>query len=90
MRDGIAFARRGLPAVALVTEDFGAQGEFVARSFGMPDVPRVLLPHPVAGTGDAAMRKVAERVAPTVLAALRGEVKGEIPVDFESSAVAAC
>ena len=38
----------------------------------MPDVPRVLLPHPVAGTGEAAMRAVAERIAPTVAAALRG------------------
>jgi len=89
VRDGIAFARRGLPVVALVTEDFRAQGEFVARSFGMPDVPRVLLPHPVAGTGEAAMRRVAERIAPTILAALRGEAKGEIRVELEGAAVAA-
>ena len=89
MRDGIAFARRGLPVVVLVTEDFRAQGEFVARSFGMPDVPRVLLPHPVAGTGEAAMRRVAEAITPTVLAALRGDVKGEIRVELKGTAVAA-
>lgn len=64
--------------VALVTEDFWPQGNFVARAFGMPEVPRVVLPHPVAGTGDAAMRRVAAAIAPRILAALRGEAKGEI------------
>lgn len=61
MRDGINIARRGVPVVALVTEDFWAQGDFVARSLGMPDVPRVRLPHPIAGTGEANMEEVAER-----------------------------
>lgn len=78
MRDGIAFARRGIPVVTLVTEDFRAQGDFVARASGMPEVPRVLLPHPVAGTGEAAMRRVAVEIGPALLAALRGEVKGQI------------
>ena len=60
MRDGINIARLGVPVVALVTEDFWAQGDFVARSLGMPDVPRVRLPHPIAGTGEARMKEVAE------------------------------
>lgn len=63
-------ARRGVPAVALVTEEFWAQGDFVALSLGMPDLPRVRLPHPVAGTGKANMRKVAQSVAPQIIAAL--------------------
>ena len=87
MRDGIAFARRGIPVVALVTEDFSAQGDFVARASGMPEVPRVLLPHPVAGTGEAAMRRVAAEIGPVVLGALEGEVKGRIR--FGDAAVAA-
>ena len=58
--------------MALVTEEFWEQGEFVARSAGMPDLPRVLLPHPVAGTGESAMRKIAAEVAPSIAAALRG------------------
>ena len=65
-------ARKGIPAVALVTEEFWAQGDFVARSLGMPDLPRIRLPHPVAGTGKANMRKVAEAIAPEVMAALAG------------------
>jgi len=70
VRDGINIAKRGVPAVALVTEDFWPQGDFIANSLGMPDVPRVLLPHPVAGTGAANLRKVAEEIAPKVFAAL--------------------
>lgn len=70
MRDGIAIARAGIPAVALVTEKFWPQGNFVANSLGMPDAPRLRLPHPVAGTGEANMQRVAEALAPAVVNAL--------------------
>ena len=70
MRDGINLATLGIPAVALVTEEFWSQGDFVARSLGMPGIPRIKLPHPVAGTGADNMREVAESVAPLVLTAL--------------------
>ena len=70
MRDGIALARRGIPALAFVTADFWPQGDFVARAAGMPDVPRFQLPHPVAGTGAAALRALAERIRDDVLARL--------------------
>ena len=67
MRDGINIARLGVPVVALVTEDFWAQGDFVAQSLGMPDVPRVRLPHPIAGTGEASMKEVAELFVEEIL-----------------------
>ncbi len=70
MRDGIEIAKLNIPSVALVTEDFWPQGDFVAGSLGMPDAPRVKLPHPVAGTGKANLRKVAETVADEILDAL--------------------
>ncbi len=72
MRDGINVAKLGIPAVALVTEEFWPQGDFVAKSLGMPDVPRVQLPHPVAGTGTDNMKDIAAQVAPMVIAALEG------------------
>ncbi len=49
-----------MPVVSLVTEEFWPQGNFVAQSLGMPDVPRVKLPHPIAGTGDANIGRIAE------------------------------
>lgn len=67
MRDGVKMARRGVPVVSLVTEEFWDQGNFVARSLGMPDLPRVQLPHPIAGTGDENIGKVAEEVVDTIL-----------------------
>ena len=70
MRDGINLATLGIPAVALVTEEFWPQGDFVAQSLGMPDVPRIKLPHPVAGTGRDNMRAVAESIAAAVIDAL--------------------
>jgi hypothetical protein len=36
----------------------------------MPGVPRIKLPHPVAGTGVANMREVADSIAPLVIRAL--------------------
>ena len=72
MRDGIAIARLGIPAVSLVTEEFWPQGDFTARSAGMPDIPRLQLPHPVAGTGVATMQRIANQLAPQILKALQG------------------
>ncbi len=69
MRDGAKLARRGIPAVALVTEKFAEQGDFVARSVGLPDLPRVRLPHPVAGTGKEQMTRIAREAVPRLLRA---------------------
>ena len=69
MRDGAKLARLGIPAIALVTERFVDQGDFVARSVGLPDLPRVRLPHPVAGTGKESLREIAESVTPKILEA---------------------
>ncbi len=67
--------------VALVTEQFWPQGDFVAQSNGMPDVPRLRLPHPVAGSGHDAMDVLAARIAPELVAILRGERTGDnVPI----------
>ena len=72
MRDGIALARRGRPALAFVTSEFWSQGDFVAQAGGMPDLPRLRLPHPVAGSGAVAMRALAEQVRDELLTRLAG------------------
>ncbi len=72
MRDGVRVARRGVPAIALVTAEFWAQGDFIARSVGMPDIPRVQLPHPVAGSGAENMAEIATAMVPSILAAWTG------------------
>jgi len=67
VRDGISIARLGIPSVALITEEFWPQGDFVARSLGMPDAPRVKLPHPIAGSGNDNMLRVAMQVVDEII-----------------------
>ena len=77
MRDGIELARRDRAVVALVTEPFCPQGDLIAASNGMPDVPRLRLPHPVAGSGAGAMARLAAALAPRIVAVLRGEADAD-------------
>lgn len=42
-------------------------------SAGMPDIPRLRIPHPVAGSGHAAMAQVADAIAKQIVGVLRGE-----------------
>lgn len=75
MRDGILLARRNIPTVCLLTEKFAEQGDFISRAAGMPDIPRVILPHPVAGSGTENMRRVAEEIIGRVISSLEGGSK---------------
>lgn len=70
MRDAILSARLGLPSTALVTEEFWKQGDFVARAAGMPEIPRIKLPHPVAGTGKESMAAIAALLVPSIVQTL--------------------
>ena len=72
-RNAVNLARAGVPACALMSEKFWEAGGFVARSVGMPDVPRVRLPHPVSGTGSARIAEIARGAAPHVIEAWRGQ-----------------
>ena len=77
MRDGIELARRDRAVVALVTEPFWPQGDVIALSNGMPDLPRLRLPHPVAGSGAVAMARLADELVPRIVAVLRGEAAAD-------------
>ena len=79
MRDGIELAHLGRAVVALVTEPFWPQGDLIALSGGMPNVPRLRLPHPVAGTSEASMAELAEQIAPRLIAVLRGDSDPDNP-----------
>lgn len=57
--------------MSFVTSKFEPQGDFVARAEGMPDVPRVSVPHPVAGIGADAMAELAREISAEVLGRLR-------------------
>ena len=59
--------------MAVLTEEFVTQGDFVAQAAGMPSVPRVVIEHPVAGTGHDNLMRVANAAVPGLIAALMGD-----------------
>ena len=65
-------ARSGVPVVVIVTEEFEEEAHFVARAAGMPQVPLLFVPHPVAGTPRSVRDQLAGLIAPTCLALLEG------------------
>jgi len=69
-QDVLAFAHAGFPAVALVTEKFRDEALFLARAGGIPDIPFVFLPHPVAGKPAEYHQALARAIAPAIVEAL--------------------
>lgn len=67
MSDGVFAARRGLPAVAIVTEKFVEQGDLIARGLGMSGLPRAVVKE-IAGTGEENLARTARDLAPRLLA----------------------
>lgn len=59
--------------MAVLTEEFVIQGDFVAKAVGMPAIPRVIIEHPVSGTGHANLTRVAMEAVPRLISALTGE-----------------
>ncbi len=70
VQDGILLARAGVPVVVMVTQRFREEAAFLARALGIPDVPFVFLPHPVAGRETAFHKALAQAVAPAVVSAM--------------------
>ncbi len=60
MLDAVNLERRGIPTVTVVTEPFSQAADTVARSLGMPEVPRVVVPHDYLSEDDEAIAKKLE------------------------------
>ena len=60
MHDAIEAERRGIPAVAVLTDQFERSARVVAKSHGLPNYPVAIIGHPVANDSDEALRLKAE------------------------------
>ncbi len=60
MLDAVNLERLGIPTVTLVTEPFAVAADTVARSLGLPDVPRVVIPHDYLSEDNDAIAKKLE------------------------------
>jgi hypothetical protein len=60
LHDALAAERRGIPAVAIITERFAQTARGVAELNGLPDCPFVTIGHPIANDRDEDLRAKAE------------------------------
>lgn len=67
MLDAVNLERLGVPTVTVVTEPFTVAAETVARSLGMPDVPRVVIPHDYLSEDTDAIAKKLEPLLDDIL-----------------------
>jgi hypothetical protein len=60
----------GIPTVTVVSEVFATLGAAVATRLGMPELPRVIVPHPVAHRSRDELEQVADATFDGVVRAL--------------------
>ena len=70
MHDALAAERRGIPAVAVMTDRFVPTALAVAELNGVPDYPYVVIPHPIANDSDDELRLKAEAVVGRIVSLL--------------------
>ena len=70
MHDALAAERRGIPAVAVMTDRFVPTARAVAELNGVPDYPYVVIPHPIANDSDDQLRVKLEAVVERIVSLL--------------------
>jgi hypothetical protein len=64
-------SKRGLVTAVICSEPFLKLGKNQARVFGMPDLPLIVIPHPLGGLALDGVRERAGVAAPKVLDLIR-------------------
>jgi len=62
--DSFQFERRGVPAAALITDEFIPGAKAITALHGVPDYPFVLVPHPLGSLDSEALGKRADMAVP--------------------------
>jgi hypothetical protein len=66
-RTGILFADRRVPTVTLICDIFWDYSAWLGGALGTTGLPRLQIPFPLAGTGEANQRKWAESLTPQIV-----------------------
>ena len=66
MLDGILFEKQGVPAAAIVTDEFIETGRAMAKSWGLPDYKFLSMPHPIVNLTEEELDQRAQDMAPKV------------------------
>jgi hypothetical protein len=70
MHDSIWFEINGKPTAVIATDVFVDAAEVQSRALGMPEVPRVFVPHPIQDATNAEIEAKADAIVDQVIAAL--------------------
>lgn len=70
MHDTVWFETAGRPAVSIASTEFASAAAVQAAALGLPEVPRVFVPHPIQDATDDEMRAKADAVVDAVVKAL--------------------
>jgi hypothetical protein len=68
-------SKRGLVAAVICSDLFLTLGKNQARVFGVPDLPLVVIPHPLGGLGLQAVKERAGHAIPKVLELIKEKLK---------------
>lgn len=72
MHDTVWFEIQGRPAVFIASSEFVEAADVQAHALGLPDVRRVIVPHPIQDATDAEMCAKADAIVDRVIEALAG------------------
>ncbi len=70
MHDTVYFETQGIPSVFVLTNEFEGAAQTQADALGLPDVRRVVVPHPMQDRTDDEMHARAEAVVEQLMEAL--------------------
>jgi hypothetical protein len=80
----IEIRRRGVASVVICSEPFVRLGRTQSRVLGVPDLPLIIIPHPLGGVAMSDVKARADAALAQLLVVLREhalgvELRGEIP-----------
>lgn len=70
LKDAVALERAGVPTVSLYTQAFAVLADTLADIEGMPQLPRIVLPHPLNPLPDDEIRSIGQAHVDAVAGAL--------------------
>lgn len=68
-------SKRGLVTAVVCSDPFMKLGQAQARTFGVPDLPLLRIPHPLGGIDLAQVKKRVEAALPALLDLVKEHVK---------------
>ena len=77
MHDTVGFEIEGVPAVFVASDAFADAARVQAEALGLPEVERVIVPHPIQDANDAEIARKADVALEALFRALTREEGGK-------------